>query len=219
MNKNAYEFFRLNYSEGVGTASSWKIKAGELLESAWALMEASWENRREFESIMKESPRREGGGVEVTPELTHVSRLAHNDRTISMLVAYAFENLLAAAYLTNPKNSEEPKDRIPTIISGSRGHDLAHLFEACEIEVSRREKEALRVMSEASLWRGKYQFPKKDTDYAEFVRVNQKKSFSIDSEYPKDIDFPPEIDSLLKKVVQMIDENEKGEPEATGQRR
>lgn len=209
MNKKAYDFFRLNYSVGLGTSIGWKFKAGELFESAWALMEASWESRKEFERIMAEAPRAEGGGVEATPELNHISRLAHNDRTISMLVAYAFENLLAAAYLSTPKNSEEPKDRMPNPISGSRGHDLIHLFEVCEIGVSKKEKEALRVLSEASLWRGKYQFPKKDTDYAEFVRVNQKKSFSIDSEYPNDICFPPEIETLLGKVIQMIEENEK----------
>jgi len=116
MNKKAYEFFRLNYSVGLGSSIAWKIKAQELFESAWALMEASWKNRKEFEKTMKEAPRTKGGGVESTPELTCASRLAHNDRIISMLIAYAFENLLAAAYLTSPKNSEEPKDRMPTSI-------------------------------------------------------------------------------------------------------
>lgn len=165
---------------------------------------------------MKEAPRKEGGGVEGTPELSRASRLAHNDRIISMLMAYAFENLLAAAYLTKPKNSEESKDRMPTPISGKRGHDLGHLFEICEIDVSENEKEALRVLSEASYWRGKYQFPKKDCEYAEFVRLSQNKSFSIDSQYPNEIDFPPEIDSLLGKVIRMIDQNEKGEPGGAG---
>ena len=216
MNKKAYEFFRLNYSVGLGSSIAWKIKAQELFESAWALMEASWKNRKEFEITMKEAPRTKGGGVESTPELTCASRLAHNDRIISMLIAYAFENLLAAAYLTSPKNSEEPKDRMPTSISGRRGHDLGYLFELCEIDVSQNEKEALRVLSEASCWRGKYQFPKRDCEYAEFVRMSQNKSFSIDSQYPNEIDFPPEIDSLLGKVIRMIDENEKGEPVTGG---
>ena len=159
-----------------------------------------------LEKCWKATDKREEAleGVSEVPPGTEEYEVVQNSflyEQATLLVAFGLENMLKALWAEQRSEQIKDSESLPRPI---QEHDLNDLAQETNLEISSEEDEALEVLTQHSIWAGRYPIPLNASDYVE--KHGEIERTWILQNHPGEVAFPDEVDSLIRKIWSKIEE-------------
>lgn len=190
------ELGRAQFSVAFEMEASWHLVGDQLRRAAMVLLE----QMREYESEAGEILERKQLPPPDDPDFEIVQRSLMEPQVI-MLLGFSLENHFKGLWVLQNPDKAKGVDEFPKEFNraGGGGHDLTKWAEAAKIELDEKEKGLLRLLTQVTLWRGRYPMAKNADRNAEAWAVPGRLSDAL-SNSSGEPDWSPEVYSVLKKI-------------------
>lgn len=118
----------------------------------------------------------------------------------SLFMAMSFENFLKGIWIKQCKSNFKDVDSLPKLL---KTHDLIDLADHCRLTLTNQENKMLDLLSNFSIWRGKYNLPISREENVKYWKSKSKSDFLLEK-YPGDFSFPDEVKTLRAKISQEL---------------